>query len=98
MWKRNTSNPAVFSYVSLSQFTELGWQTKPQLYVDANESRHIARLSVLRLAEVLCVLSASDGSPEAKCKCSAQAECSSKHNLICEVCALRKMNRMLYLL
>lgn len=47
MWRRGTSNPAVFSNVRLSQVTEQSWQTKPQSFVDANKSHHIRWLSLL---------------------------------------------------
>ena len=46
MWRRGTSNPAVFSHVRLSQVAERRRQTKPQSYADANESHRIAPAAV----------------------------------------------------
>lgn len=55
-WRRGTSNTAVSSHVRLSQVTERSWQTKPELYVDANESHCLTLTATLRFAELLCAL------------------------------------------
>ena len=61
--QRETSNPAAFSYVGLSQFTDRGWQTKAQPDVDANESHCMGLSALCRVWVRYCVLSASCESP-----------------------------------
>lgn len=46
MWRRGTSNPAVFSRVRLSRAAERRRQTKPQSHADANESHQTAPAAV----------------------------------------------------
>lgn len=72
-WNKATSNPVVFSYVGLSQFTEQSWQTPPHLSM---------QIKVIALHTSLCCAMPCWGVvwslflvilPRPKCRCNAQA-------------------------